>query len=274
MTMRFSSLKTILAAFIVSLSALPLCAQMYPVAESLDSLVARADQIVIGRIIEVGVATRDPKSDTRQTIVVSVQETLKGDHVQRLPLDLIGNQSMHQFPTKLPSSGSEDRLLFIVRRNQQGSPYVNAINLTVVEFPVVTADLTVISKPSDIEQATKDDVRRFPAKPKAGENFEWSPMHDYDSLKGSYYYGCGIVVPVDERVEKRAHALLSAPNDKIVSTVTTHSMAVHALSFFKSDENIRLLRGLLNDPDESVRAETLRVLKGWGIDVAKPAARE
>jgi hypothetical protein len=72
-----------------------------------------------------------------------------------------------------------------------------------------------------------------------------------------------IIVPVDERLEKRAHAWLSDPGTRL--------HGIYAIHFFKSEENIRLLTALLADPDSSVRRDADKVLNDWGVSAAKPA---
>jgi hypothetical protein len=56
---------------------------------SLDALVASADQVVVGRIVEVGNAPPTIGPYYRQPIVLAVEQTLKGEAVQRLYFDLV-----------------------------------------------------------------------------------------------------------------------------------------------------------------------------------------
>jgi hypothetical protein len=258
-------------------AALPLCAQHNPEAASLDYIVANADQVIVGRIVEVGSATRDNYGEYQQQIVLAVEETLKGDRDQRLPLVLAHDLWRPQFDAELPlsdpagSSFLPHRLLVAVRKKSAYPPEVDAVDLDSDKLSVVTADLELLSNSVDIVQAAKAEVRRIPVRPKEGEYFNWLPMHDYDSLKGTHYDGCGIYVPVDKRLEDRALALLRAPNETLEDIGHTHSMAVEALRFFRSDENIRLLTGLLSAPDNSTRQAAYGVLKGWGLDVTAPA---
>jgi hypothetical protein len=158
----------------------------------------------------------------------------------------------------------------MVRRNQAAPSHVNAIDLDEVELHVLSADLVLLTKPEDIIQAAKDEVLRSPAKPSDDYGLWWLPPHNYDALQGTAYDHSDIYVPVDERVEKRAQSLLRGPIEAISHSFTTHTFAIYALHFFKSDENISLLTGLLSDPDGPTRQEAYQVLKGWGLDVAKP----
>ena len=278
MTVRQSPLKLILATILVLGAPIAFRAQEHPVAVTFDLFVAEADQVVIGRIIEVGDATPTADPYYRQPIVLAVDETLKGKPVQRLSFDLgdVYWQSrvytkQHPLPDHASSSVPRHRLLVMMRRDDTYGPRISAIDLDGVDLPILTADLVFLTKPQDIVQSAKEEISRSPMNSKS---FMWPPPHDYDSLKGTPDAHCDVYVPIDDRVEKRAHALLDGPSDPIQHGETTHTLAIDAIKFFKSDENVRLLKGLLSDHEEKTRQEVYRVLKGWGVDTPKMALPE
>jgi hypothetical protein len=95
------------------------------------------------------------------------------------------------------------------------------------------------------------------------EAFEWPAPGC--NIKGDPFCGFQIIVPVDERLEARAHAILQSGQD------VQRALAIHALRFFKSEENIRLLTVVLSDPEYLTRSYAYQALKGSGIDVPEPA---
>src|SRR5580704_6566008 len=78
MTMRPSPFKSILAAVLILGAALTVHAQD-PQSMSIDYIVARADKVVIGRVVSGGDATHDKDGRRGGTIVLSVEKTLKGE---------------------------------------------------------------------------------------------------------------------------------------------------------------------------------------------------
>ena len=278
-TVRFACAAALSLSWLAVFAAFPIHSQRNPVYSSLDESIARADQVVVGRIIDFGTATYDKSGrGYQQPFVVAVEETLKGADVQRLSLDLglvTWMEIAPHFDWKLPFSHGDDSLihshrLLIAQRFSEPPypPHSDVFDLDSGGLSVVTADLTVLTKPEDIIRAAKDDIRRTPMKVKPGDSFTWVPPQE--PLKETAYYGCAIVVPIDERLEKRAHTLLSEPGNKNISE--GHLVALGAIRFFKSDDNIRLLKGLLNDSDLAIRREASVVLKSWGVDAAEPVA--
>ena len=120
-----------------------------------------------------------------------------------------------------------------------------------------------------------------------------------------------MVVPVEPSLEKTAKHLIAAREDFISSADIESSKrrnepnpvpqwradlradGVDALQYFKSAENIKLLKSLLDSPDfwmkkdwsveypdtatnkiYSVRSKAYEVLTGWGVDVPKPVTEE
>jgi hypothetical protein len=270
--------KKILIAILILVAPTSLFAQRNPTWPSLDYIIANADQVIIGRIVEVGATARDKNGDDQQPIVFAVDETLKGESVQRLPLDhsllLLRPQLRGEIPLSNPvnSAARSHRLLVAVRRKGGAVVQVYGIDLDGKDLSVVAADLKILTKPADVIRTAKDVVHRIPEKPKESEFFEWAP--DPEFLKGTPFAIYGIIVPVDQVLQNRAEAFLHAPNDKGHQYYSAHCQAINALRHFKSDENIRLLMGLLSDSDFYVHQDAAIVLKDWGLDVVVPVQHE
>lgn len=131
------------------------------------------------------------------------------------------------------------------------------------------------------------------------------------STSDHYFFNSQVVVPVEPSLEKTAKHLIAAPEDFISSADIESSKrrnepnpvpqwradlradGVDALQYFKSAENIKLLKSLLDSPDfwmkkdwsveypdtatnkiYSVRSKAYEVLTGWGVDVPKPVTEE
>jgi len=91
-------------------------------------------------------------------------------------------------------------------------------------------------------------------------------------------------VPADQHLEKRAQDYVRSDNPH------RRSEGVQALVYFQSDENLALVKPLLNDqgltysqPADGenagyriygVRHAAYETLKAWGIEVAEPVYRE
>src|SRR5580693_418985 len=202
MGMRPSPLKAILAAILILGAPIAFRAQEHPVVSTLDFLVAQADYVAVGRIVEVGNATATVGPYYRQPIVLAVEQTLKGEAVQRMSFDL-ADVSWHsrsyekQLPLSDPESSSapRHRLLVMRRGGKEAQRHVIAIDLDEAELRVATADLVVLTKPADVIKAAKDEVLRSPLKSGDDRSFAWLPPHLYSALVGTVYEHSDIYVP-------------------------------------------------------------------------------
>jgi hypothetical protein len=229
----------------------------YPQRESIDYMVANADQAVVGRILSVGMeATRYRDGRPMGSAVLSVEKTLKGDPV-REPLDLpVASWDYYH------RVGSH-QLLAALRHYAARPTSIATVDLDAASLAEISGDLVVLETSADVIRAAEDEVRRLPAGEKPLDASDEWPSPGYD-VKGDPFYGYRIILPVDERLEKRAHTILRKGPD------AQSSLAIHALRFFKSDENIRLLKGALSDTETSIRSYAYQALTGWGIDVPEP----
>jgi hypothetical protein len=257
-------LKAILVTILILGAALTVRAQ-YPQSLSIDFIVARADQVLIGRVVNAADTTRDKDGRRGGTIVLSVEQTLKGSQL-RAPLDLpIANWDDY-YPGEFYAATSDSqinshRLLVALRHDAKNRTRIAAIDLDSASLEIMRADLVVLKTSAEVIRAAQDEIHRIQPGDNRIDVFELRPP-TYE-IKTDLFYGHTIIVPADERLEKLAHTWLSDPGTRL--------RGLYALRFFKSDENIRLLTALVDDTDYSVRNEAAKILKGWGVDAANPA---
>jgi len=267
--MRPFLLNAVIAGCLAHVAGTLLHAQ-YPQSLSVDSIVANANQVVVGRILNTGVTTLDGEGRRTGTIVLAVEKTLKGDQA-RGPLNLrIANFVSYDKGEFYPATADPlpySHQLLVALRNDAASPArITAIDLDAASLAVMSADLVVLKTPVEVIRAAEDEIRRGPAGANRVDFFEW-PAPGYN-VKGDPFRGYQIILPVDERLEERAHVILRRGAD------AERPIAINALRFFKSDQNIHLLTEALSDPDDSIRRYAYQALKGWGVDVAEPVTRK
>ena len=258
------SLKAVLAVVLGLVAAIPLHAQ-YPLVWSIDYIVADADQVLVGRYQKIGTVALDSKDGHQQPVAFAVEEILKGDRPLDLPFASWEGVYQGENRPAVVSDRQTDshRLLVAVHHNAAAPARITFIDLDADGLAILRADLVILKTSAEVIQAAKDEVRRIPPGNKRIDAAEL-PAPGYD-VKGAPFSGFVVIIPVDERLEERAHAILRGERDG------QRSVAVDALKYFKSDENIRLLTGLLSDPDPSIRRYASHELMGWGIDGVKPA---
>jgi hypothetical protein len=264
-------------------------AQHNPEMSSIDLRVAQADRVVVGRISSMGEATGSAELNTRhQSIVLAVEQTLKGEPVDRLPLDVDGDLWRRLDQGKVLCGTCAERthhLLVTVGHWQDYPQIVDVIDLDDSSVIDVSGDLRLLRTGADILQSARDEVIRCPGRLDDKQVFHWGPSDTF--MAGTPFHGYTIYVPIDERQEQVAHEVLgsqSAPAGIGSGSVDWYANdrpnSVLALAFFRSEQNIRLLRSLLNDPeiehlgmgqlDYPVRAAAYKVLSQWGVDAPKP----
>lgn len=245
-------------------------------AESIEYVVANADVVVIGKLTEWGDTKEILGSDWRN-VTIAVKETLKGDTWQPLRVYVANPESVLS-----KWKDGTHRLLVAIQRDD--TPTGTVIDLTDEKLETVTADFTFVRKPEDVVRIAKETVRRMPG---VRRTLGVRIMLPYDAIgdtRWAGHHGLGVIVPVDDRLEKRAHEYIRG-DDSI-----RRSDGIKALRFFKSDENIERLKMLLDDPDSgylrhptnnmgvevrqfTVRKEAFETLEQWGVRVEKPIMR-
>lgn len=247
--------------------------------ESVEAMVLNSDSVVVGKILELG----DGEKDGGRIATISVEETLRGDHVDRRTVRLLSPAAVVE-----PWKNRSCRLLLVLKGTPQTA--FGVLDLDDKGLLVLSADLTLLRKPDEVVRVARAAIRRMPGV-KAIDTFILRvPAEAVKDTKWSAYYRWShwrvtLAVPVDERLEQRALELL---RDK---RYRQRLEGLAALRFFKSDDNIACVMRLLADPDWSiegfpaennnglevryydVRAAAYQTLIGWGIDVAKPTVK-
>jgi Leucine-rich repeat (LRR) protein len=151
---------------------------------------------------------------------------------------------------------------------------------------VYTENFVCLRTAAAVIQAATEVVRLMPPGVKrintAALRF---PPGTLDAGSGYDYSTTRLRVPVNDHLERRARAILRGESN------FDRADAVDALRYFKSEENIRLMKSLLTDSAKAfnryadqnggvqvefyfVRERAYEVLTGWGIDVPEPILRE
>ncbi len=177
------------------------------------------------------------------------------------------------------------------------------------EPAIFLMDLTVREKPEEILAATRNAVHQQGSKPPL-RSHQITISHALAEQSGTAGDANALIVPVDARLEANAHKWISSPADVVnrldkgqvkdkqardewlaYERNELREQAVRALKYFPSDENIVLLRGLLNDPawiletsDRDgvevtnkvyhIRKAAYAVLKKWKVLVERPHISE
>lgn len=247
-------------AVLVSLLAQPL----YTDVDSLDWMASGAEAVVRGRISDF-VASPEPGRNQRHAVTMSVEETLKGEpgDTRKVALE-IDEETLQRW-----KKDKVEVLLF---------PPCLGWRRGIVELDrpeVFTSEVQVLRERDQVLLQTREALARASKRKATRSHRLFLPG---DMVRGtrwfSYYEtsgGIDLVVPADERLEKRALEWLKpgldpdSRNDQL-----RRGKAVRALAHFKSDPNIDIVRGLLKDPLSGVREEAYEVLTEWGIKAAKP----
>ncbi len=244
-------------------------------AESLECMVANADLVVVGKVVEFDAGE---KADDRgaRPVTIAVEETLKGEHRDRLRVRLA-----HPVSALADWRVRSSRLL--VARGV--APIATrVIDLVDSELAVFRANFTLLRKPEPVIRIAKEAVRRLPGVKQIDTFGLVVPAEAVAGTKWAKYHATTLLVPVDERLEQRAHESIRSKD------YSKREEGARALRYFKSDENIARVKALLDDPGwaylwraeendgvevriHGVRREAYETLKYWGVNVERPTIR-
>lgn len=255
-------------------------------AESIESTVANADLVLVGKLVEFSGAKTDARQEHEATI--AVESTLKeniftGQPYQRLRVQV-------RYPVSVLSDWKDHSNRLLVAVMEDTPAEAKLIDLAQPGLEVVTANFTLLRDPEGVIRAARETVRRMPAPVRRIHTFGLQvPREAVAGTKWEHYYPTGgsliLSVPVDKRLEERAHDYVRS------ESYEKREEGARALRYFKSDENIARVRTLLNDPGWAyvyhaqenkgtevriygVRQEAYRTLRSWGLAVAVPMIRE
>jgi hypothetical protein len=255
-------------------------AQLYPVYDSVESRVARANTVVVGRLVSAqAISKSEPLHSQLGALVVEVEEVLRGTAPVRLTID---DQNAIWMNTRaraaLCSTCPEHSHRFLITLHTKDS------NLTFFDLDEpsafdVTADLKPLHGGVTILQAAREASLRC-GKDGHPYTFSWNP-HGTPLLPPELRED-SVIVPIDGRQEALARFILRTQSpfyDTGRGEGNDRHDAVMALRPFRSSSNEELLKTLLSDPqtshsrgqlDYTVRAAAYEVLQAWGIPVERP----
>ncbi len=263
---------------VVLLSAAAARAQTIPTfnLRSIESEARAARAIFVG--VVAGFDGR--KGDIVHTVTFDVAESLKGEAGKAA--------SVHFFvPGEKLAAWMKNRSRILVLVDSEPKqpflrgPRTTAIELGSADLQVPTADLTVLQ---DGEQVLANMRRTFQDLPPARAKGEFESTIDPEVFAAfpplRQQWNGRLVVPMDERLEKRARLQLGSDRYDM------RREGLRALGFFRSEENARLIEPLLADPytdlshvaemnlgidvvSYPIREQTYKILKGWGMAPAQ-----
>lgn len=250
--------------------------------DSIDAKVMRANAIATGKVADVS------HTDKSTSVTIAVDRTLKGPASGRLTADSFQpRETRERWLVR-----SARMILFVPPPVPAGQYSPGAFSLKPMPLDEggilgYRADFTPITDPKELIRTIETLVRK-PALPTA-ETFRLMPPEGLAGetwLKstGRTFVG-GLAVPIDERLERVALERLRSKDYRY------RIEAIQALGHFKTEANIRRLKGLLEDPyyppyfsgeaargietrAYPVRQEAARQLKQWGVTTDKPILEE
>jgi hypothetical protein len=228
--------------------------------ESIESVVANADLVVIGKLLKIGRGTpADERTDNvegreKHQVTIAVEETLK--HCISSP-----NERDEKIGLEAPYPGWvlrgwKNRASRLLVARSAGAPkesmtsntsFTTIIELAPDTLQVLTEDMQLLRNPADVIRAAKETVRRMPANVRRIHTFQLVVPREIAlefklPIPRETQRELRLTVPADERLEQRALDEIRSPN------YWTREEGARALRFFKSDENLVRMKSLLRDP--------------------------
>ena len=253
--------------------------------QSIETTVINSDHVFIAKLMDFR-----PKKEGRDRYqyegTISIEETLK--------CELFLDEPYRALNVALPYSESvlqdwEDRSsrLLIALTSYHDEQNV-VIELAPETLEVMTAEVKLLRDPEAVIRAARAAVKRLPANVKRVHTFDLTvPREVVAKTRWDASYQTGgylrLSVPTDQHLEKRARDYVRSDDPQ------RRSEGAKALVYSKSDENIALIKPLLDDSHFSfysrdgsttgersypVRYAAYQTLKEWGIDVKKPVFLE
>jgi hypothetical protein len=265
----------LVAVLLLSVQARSQLAPMETV-ESIDVQLVRSRSVSIGTVEDF---THEPRVEERQ-VAFAVRESLFGPPApRRRGMVLTSIENLEAWKTR------SARMLLFERTDK---PWLTAIDLDDPNLVMWTEEFGMITKGDEVIRYLRRILRK--PRPPSAETFELYPPEGRRGDKWRRWaknrYVRNLVVPVDERLEKRAIEYLAARSPHL----RVHG--VRALRLFKSDRNVERLRALLDDPgfqidqvperNRGIEARTYPVREAvydvlhnyWGVPVPEPIRYE
>jgi hypothetical protein len=260
---------------------------LFPAAKSIETLVANADLVVVGKLVELRADDKTAESRGHE-IVLAVEETLKQDLYTIDPYERLGMRVSK--PLADVQDWKRRGSLLLVAHDEYAPNASTVIELATGRLEVLTADFTLLLDADAVLRIARETVQHTPAAIKRIHTFALAvPREVVVGTKWEPYYGTGghlrLSVPVDQSLEKRAQDYIGS------DSYQKREEGVRALRYFKSDQNIARVKRLISDPGwgylkrapendgvevrwYGVRDQAFRTLRAWGVEVEKPVIRD
>jgi hypothetical protein len=255
---------------------------LVPRTESIESTVANSDLVFIATVVNFRRAEQDNDRDAH-VVTIAIEEAVKQELFRDEPYRGLSLQITR--PASVLAGWKERSSRLLIAHNDYAPKQPTVIELVPDKLEVMTADVRLIRDPDALIRLARTAVSRLPANIKRVHTFELQvPREVVAGTRWEKYYNTGghliLSVPVDQHLEKRAQAYVRSKSPH------RREEGAHALAYFKSDENLALVKPLLNDQEITydgdkggeriygARYSAYRTLKAWGIDVEQPVFRE
>lgn len=255
-------------------------------AESVECTVVNSDLVFVARLVDFRPVAPGSGRDGCE-VTIDIEETLKQEPAQDEPYRKLGLFLARPAAVLLDWRERSSRLL--IAYDEDAPERTASIELAADRLEVMTADLTLLRDPDAVVRAARAAVTRLPSNVKRVHTFERHVPRDIVAgTRWEPYYRTGghlrLAVPADHHLETRARADLRS------DIAGRRAEGVRALVYFRTEENIALVRPLLNDPAVTyfqapfegtpgeriygVRLSAYETLKAWRVEVPPPVTRE
>jgi len=291
--------------------------------DSLEWMAADSKAIVRAVVVDVTREPADHDWEFWDTVTVKVLETLKG--TPRAKVTFVVNTLRSDEELARWKQQRQELLLFLVEGKLLREQHANYARHELAPRPrwkrscielgsgatphVLTMDLGVLTDPKPVLERTRAAIA---ATAKAGQVGKHVVRRPVSSWRGAFVY---LTVPADRRLETNARRWVESPEGSMPKTdepgaipgddsswmcnawwpMTTKALraeGIKALRHFKSDENVALMKSLLDDPasyrhtveegewtairrrEYFLRQEAFTTLKQWSVEVAQPVLAE
>jgi hypothetical protein len=253
--------------------------------QSIESTVANADLVFIAKVVDFR-AEQDEDRDGHQT-TIAIEETLKQPGFREEPYQQL---SLHiPRPASVLADWKDRSTRLLIACDDYAPRQPAVIELAPDRTEVMTADVRLTRDPETVIRLAREAVTRLPANIRRVHTFDLQVPREVvaGTRWEKWYHTSGhllLSVPVDQHLEKRAQDYVRSEDPH------RRGEGARALAYFKSDENLALIRPLLHDAEVTylhpaydgkpavrvygVRISAYQTLKTWGIDVEQPVFRE
>jgi hypothetical protein len=276
----------LLSVIVAFLCPIPADAQpLFARTAAIETTVINSDHVFIAKILKIP-SKNDEDKRIGNDAIISIVETLKAELFREEPYDKLNVYLPYRETEILGWLERSHRVLVALNSD---NPNLNlVIELDPQTLEVMTADVKLLREPDAVIEAARAAVHRLPSNVNRVNTFDWIvPLEVVAETRWILSYRTGgyllVCLPVDSHLEKRAQA-----NVRAGDPIKRHE-GIRALAYFQSDENLALVKPLLNDPHFSffsrnndstgeryypARHAAYQTLKAWGLEVERPVFRE